>query len=325
MKKLLVIILIAAILLPSINVEAKTKVTSPTISVSYNKNNGSWYFQFNHSNKKAKIYYRANDDINFKTTTVGKKVKMTEGGGVRYRAKVGKNYSGYTTVSYKTLITKQTDKDAKMLAKKIVGKAKTDFEKLVLISKYCVKNWRYDDPNTYTAEGMSQFYYMHMLYDNVGVCGDMAYTYQKLLNAVGVKATYVTDRTAKKYGYHYRPSHAWTNVKIDGQWQVLDITSAICSGINKLQVDIYDTYTEIPETSTLDLNNGRLWAKTDIGLIPVFPYLEEDAESTLVWDKNTIDCSYTEDGSNYNIHLEYNENTGYWDMYETIDGVTNKI
>lgn len=322
MKKLLAMLLLIAILLPTINVEAKsTKVAQPTVSLTYNTTKGNWYVSFKHSNSKAKIYYRNSGEKKYKTLIQGKKLKVSYNSILYVRARVNSNYSSTKEYVLKNLIITKTDKDVAALAKKIVGKATTDFSKFVLISKYCSNNWTYDDAITTTTEN-AKYTYMHIIYDKQGVCADIAYGYQKLLNAVGVKAAYVTDDTVSKYGYSYKDDHAWTHVKIDNEWQVIDISDAVSSSFTNLQADIYGLDRDIAETNTLRLDNTRLQAKSTRYTIPIVSYLQEDDDSVMTWSDTKITNVF--DNGAYIVELIYNKDLGYWEVFYTIDGITTK-
>lgn len=323
MKKLLAMLLLIAILLPTINVEAKsTKVAQPTVSLTYNTTNGNWYVSFKHSNSKAKIYYAdASGDTKYKEVKQNKKIKVKYGSTFYVKSKLNSTYSTRGYYNVKNLIIAKTDKDVAALAKKIVGKATTDFSKFVLISKYCSNNWTYDDAITTTTEN-AKYTYMHIIYDKQGVCADIAYGYQKLLNAVGVKATYVTDDTVSKYGYSYKEDHAWTHVKIDNEWQVIDISDAVSSSFTNLQADIYGLDRDIAETNTLRLDNTRLQAKSTRYTIPIVSYLQEDDDSVMTWSDTKITNVF--DNGAYIVELIYNKDLGYWEIFYTEDGITTK-
>lgn len=323
MKKLLAMILLVAILLPCVNVEAKSaKVENPTVSLTYNTNNSKWYVSFGHTNSKAKIYFaNASGTTKYKEVKQNKKIAVEYTSRFYVKAKVGNTYSTKKKYLVKDLMIAKTDKDVKALAKKIVGKASTDFSKFVLISKYCSKNWEYGDSKARTTEN-ARYTYMHIIYDNKGVCADMAYAYQKMLNAVGIKAVYITDDTSSKYGYEYLDDHAWTHVKIDGQWQLIDITNASNDLFDCLQVDIYNSYNKIAESNTLGLDNLRLYIKTEKWVLPICDFLQDSDDAIMTWSDNKI-TNVFEDGA-YIVDLIYNKDLGYWEMFTTEDGVTTK-
>ena len=322
MKKLIAFILLLAILLPSINVDAATKVADPTVSISYNTKKGSWYITVKASSKSNTIYCRDNATGcgKFKKIKNNSKIKCDYGDSFSIKAKAGKKYSSTKTYRVYDLMKKQTDKDAKKLAKEIIGNSTTDFDKFFKISKYCVDNWSYGRAKTAT-DPTSSYTYMHIIYDKEGVCADLAYGYQKLLNAVGVKAQYITDDTCGKYGYEYRPMHAWTHVQIDGQWQLIDISAAVCTDLSNLQADIYGMYSDVAETNTLGLDNGRLWVSTEVGLIPISNYMNRVPEDNLVYSENEITYTYS-DYPTASAKLVYDESIGYWHLWMTIDGET---
>ena len=106
----------------------------------------------------------------------------------------------------------------KEIIKKIIKEGMSDFEKAKAINDYIIDNVSYDMVNyenntipdeSYTALGAME--------KKVAVCSGYARMFKVLANCAGLEATYVVGDTPMG-------SHAWNQVKVDGEWYNIDVT-----------------------------------------------------------------------------------------------------
>ena len=127
--------------------------------------------------------------------------------------------AGTTDKKYKAVAAVQNEDAAKRVAatkavvEQIIAKvnpAWSDYDKALYLHDYVVSHV------SYRQEGYHQTAY-GALVDGHAVCAGYARAYQLLLNSVGIPAFYIS-------GTVYSAPHAWTYVKLDGNWYQTDVT-----------------------------------------------------------------------------------------------------
>ncbi|MEM0517894.1 transglutaminase domain-containing protein [Aequorivita flava] len=138
------------------------------------------------------------------------------------------------------------------LAHAITKNATTDRQKVISIYTWIAANIAYDHElrlskmlqNTiYTSENNV---IKKVLERNKALCGGYAFLFKNLCIDVGVSAEVIHGFTrdySRKSRKSKTPNHTWNAVKLDGQWQLLDITWAISYG-NKNGTDDFWFLTE---------------------------------------------------------------------------------
>lgn len=117
--------------------------------------------------------------------------------------------------------------DYATLAKHLVSPAKDDWDKARAIYRWITANVTYDDvaynTKTYGAGDAER-----TLRTRKGVCGDFSELYKELALAAGLDAVKVTGWSKTKDlppGTRLeQPDHAWNAIRIDGRWQLMDVT-----------------------------------------------------------------------------------------------------
>lgn len=101
---------------------------------------------------------------------------------------------------------------------KIITPSMNDYEKVKAVHDYIVLETDYDIDNLkkdtipakdYTAQGV--------LKDHIGVCRGYAEAFQLLMDKLNIECEIES-------GYAGEITHAWNNVKIDGEWYQIDVT-----------------------------------------------------------------------------------------------------
>lgn len=137
-------------------------------------------------------------------------------------------------------------KDALLeLAQKITVNANTDSEKVYSIYKWIAANIVYDNTLRHSKKLQNEIYVSeesvvsNALKRRMALCGGFSFLFRDLCEKVGVSAEVVHGFTKDAYGNiqdYNTPNHTWNVVKLNGKWQLLDITWAIGYG-NKNKPD----------------------------------------------------------------------------------------
>lgn len=102
------------------------------------------------------------------------------------------------------------------VAKSVTSGCSTDYERALALHDWLISTTAYDLSYTYYGpEGV--------LFHGLGVCNAYTLTYSKLLTAVGISNKTVSG-TATDKGTGTTGSHAWTLVKLGGDWYHIDPT-----------------------------------------------------------------------------------------------------
>lgn len=115
------------------------------------------------------------------------------------------------------------------IVSEIINQSMTEEEKIVAIWNYIEKNSEYNtEAYEYLKAGASDFYDKYsnswntygILCEKKGVCQSYAYAFNLLANMSGVEA-YMVVGTLSNTG------HAWSTVKLDGKWYMVDTTNNV--------------------------------------------------------------------------------------------------
>jgi len=135
-------------------------------------------------------------------------------------------------------VPKRFSKDSKILANRLCKDFNDDARKVMAISFWISQNIRYDYraflSRTYLSTSSR-----HTLKNRSALCGGYAQLFKEMCQAVGVKCEVVHGYT-KDFDFFpdddfYRAEHAWTLVKIDGEWNAIDLTWASSQIVRRRQ------------------------------------------------------------------------------------------
>ena len=148
---------------------------------------------------------------------------------------IGKNSHPKEYISVKKKLTFSTEK----LAFAITKDARSDNDKVLAIYKWITSNISYDNELRLSPKLQKEFYTSEenvlkkVLERKMALCGGYAFLFKSLCENVGISAEVVhgfTKDYSRKLKKSKQPSHTWSAVKLNGQWQLLDITWAISYG-----------------------------------------------------------------------------------------------
>lgn len=166
------------------------------------------------------------------------------------------------------------------LAYKITRNAKTEKQKVEAISNWIAQNISYDNElrlskalqkEIYTSEGNVV---KNVLERNKALCGGYAFLFESLCNDVGISAVSIhgfTRNYSEEILNREKPNHTWNAVKIDGEWQLLDLTWAISYGNNNTMDDFW-IFTKPTD-----------FIYTHYPLEPKWTLLEKDQAVSIAW------------------------------------------
>ncbi len=127
----------------------------------------------------------------------------------------------------------------KELAFKITNNYSSDVEKATAIYKWITANVSYDNELRRNGILQKEFYTSEenvikkVLERKMALCGGFAFLFKNLCKDVGISAEIVHGFTKNYTGEtkdNKKPEHTWNAVKLNGKWQLLDITWAIGYG-----------------------------------------------------------------------------------------------
>ncbi len=170
------------------------------------------------------------------------------------------------------------------LAFAITKNATTEKEKVTAIYKWIASNITYDNELRLSAALQKEFYTSEenvmkkALERKMALCGGYAFLFKSLCEDIGISAAVIhgfTKDYSGKISKNKKPNHTWNAVKLNGKWQLLDITWAISYGNSKGSDDFWFLtkpsdfiYTHYPETlkwtllkqpiSLLEFQSGHL-------------------------------------------------------------------
>jgi len=130
----------------------------------------------------------------------------------------------------------------KKLAQSITKNANTDSEKVYAIYYWIATNISYDNELRLNTDLQKRIYVSeeniikNALERRKALCGGFAFLFKDLCKNVGVSAEVVhgfTKNYSSKIKDTKSPSHTWNAVKLNGRWELLDITWAVADGTPK--------------------------------------------------------------------------------------------
>lgn len=157
------------------------------------------------------------------------------------------------------------------LAKSITVNSHSDSEKVYAIYRWIAANIRYDTELRFSKKLQKKIYISEEnVVDNVldrrmALCGGYAFLFRDLCESINIPVEVIHGFTKAIEGQpqnYKQPNHTWNAVKLNGKWQLLDITWAISHGNGKTPDDfwiltrpedfIYSHYPENPRWTLLD-------------------------------------------------------------------------
>ena len=112
--------------------------------------------------------------------------------------------------------------DAVRISEEICAGLTTDAEKLEAVRNYIRSNYTYDNNKAATVAAGTLPSIDYLLQNRMGICQDIAATVACMLRVQGIPTQLVIGYANKYY-------HAWNNVLIDGQFQLVDVTAELNS------------------------------------------------------------------------------------------------
>lgn len=125
------------------------------------------------------------------------------------------------------------------LAYSITRNSKSDQDKVYDIYRWIASNIAYDHELGKSLELQRQIYtteehvVQKVIKREKALCGGFAFLFRDLCEAVGIQAEVIHGFTKDFVGSKKKikePHHTWNAVKLDGRWQLLDVTWAIGYG-----------------------------------------------------------------------------------------------
>ncbi len=153
----------------------------------------------------------------------------------------------------------------------ITKNTNTEKEKVTAIYKWIAAHISYDNELRLSEKLQKEIYTSEdnvmkkVLERKMALCGGYAFLFKSMCEDVGISAEVIhgfTKDYSGKVRKSKKPNHTWNAVKLNGKWQLLDITWAISYGtpngtddfwfLTKPTDFIYTHYPEIPKWSLLE-------------------------------------------------------------------------
>ena len=159
------------------------------------------------------------------------------------------------------------------LAKLITTHSRSDSEKVYAIYRWIAANIRYDTELRFSKKLQKKIYISeknvveNVLDRKMALCGGYAFLFRDLCEHLNIPAEVIHGFTKAIEGQpqnYKQPNHTWNAVKLDGKWQLLDITWAVGHGSSKPDDFWYLTtpedfiYTHYPENPKWILMNNHI-------------------------------------------------------------------
>jgi len=122
-----------------------------------------------------------------------------------------------------------------MLAKSITKNSTSEEQQAKALFVWIANNISYDN-ELHNSKSLQKTFYTseenvvrHVLNRKRALCGGYAFLYEKLCSAIGLEVAVIhgySNEFATKVN-RSKPNHTWNAVKLNGKWQLLDITWAI--------------------------------------------------------------------------------------------------
>jgi len=113
-----------------------------------------------------------------------------------------------------------TEEEAFEHALSCIDETMSDVEKVLALHEYLAREIEYNHEGYYSDYGYGEG---ETLIIRRGVCGNYAFTYQYLLDVIGIENHYVTSDAM---------NHAWNLLKLDGNWYHVDVTWDASTGLD---------------------------------------------------------------------------------------------
>lgn len=139
-------------------------------------------------------------------------------------------------------VKKEVTFSTKQLAYSITKNSISDSEKALEIYRWITKNISYDNELMRSQKLQKQIYtseenvVRNVLKRKMALCGGFALLFNNLCADVGIEAKEVHGYTkdfAGRFKKRKTPHHTWNVVKLNGKWQLIDITWAVSHGDGK--------------------------------------------------------------------------------------------
>lgn len=193
-----------------------------TIEIKANPKGGSGHYTYSYSYKKSTDTKW--QPLSGYTTADHCTITMNPVGQIQILIKI-KDSTGSIASKTVTVTVSESAADAKVDAvlAKIITPNMSDFDKVKAIHDWLLNNVAYDE-NVYTSAGAAKTSYTveGLLDTGIAVCDGYAKTFLSMAQRAGLEANRVTGQAISPYGN--RESHAWNQVKADGQWYNVDVT-----------------------------------------------------------------------------------------------------
>ena len=146
--------------------------------------------------------------------------KYAQAGSLGVQAVLNSEYAAFLVPNQ--YVDYDQNSEAVALSEELCANCTTDAEKLEAVREYIRTNYTYDNQKaaTITAGTMPSIDYL--LQNKMGICQDIAATVACMLRVQGIPTQLVIGYANKYY-------HAWNNVLIDGQYQLVDVTAELNS------------------------------------------------------------------------------------------------
>lgn len=157
------------------------------------------------------------------------------------------------------------------LAERITANSTTDSERVYAIYRWIATNISYDNRLRISEDLQKEIYVSeesvvrNVLNRRMALCGGFAFLFRDLCEKVNVSVEvvhgYTKDISGRIHDYK-KPNHTWNAVKLNGRWQLLDITWAVGHGNENRPDDfwyltrptdfVYSHYPENPKWTLLN-------------------------------------------------------------------------
>lgn len=339
MKKLVYLIIMSLLLtlVPVDSAEAATKaVATPVVTSVYDKKLDDFKYKFTHSNKNAKIYYRAKGcSEKWKQVKNGATIKLSgwyKNGGIQVYAQVGKTKSKVRYCNLWTLDERLVEAKMKKEMNNIISKDDNKDMKFMKLLVYFKENYNYT--LDYSYAGKRDVYKTKTVFRRRGECESLANAFTLYCKVLGIKAETVTDSIVD---YKYRNNHAWNHVYLDKYPILVDPTQVAAEGnsglygycaldFNSYKKSKYQfTKTKAPRSE--QIYQGRL-CKGGLVFEELVQYnvidvkFEHNKITYRFYDTSFVDCGC--DPEDLTVTLTYYPELGYW-YRKVVDNNTEEV
>lgn len=194
-----------------------------TIHIVANAEGGSGEYTYAYS-------YKTDTDTTWQSLSSGYSTSasctctMNPVGKVQILVKVKDSTGSVSSKTFTVTVSQSTvDRKVDAVLSQIIQPGMSDFDKVKAIHDWLLNNVVYDEA-AYTAAGAAatSFTVEGLLDTGVAVCDGYAKTFQAMAERAGLACIRVTGSAVNRSGN--RESHAWNQVKVDGQWYNMDVT-----------------------------------------------------------------------------------------------------